>query len=603
MVFQQLRWITTNTPNTMRRKEEDREQRYAKKAANSPPPSTGHPGTGEFIFDPRSAGGEASCPKVSAGMKRKTSHAVDTTSGTSAIKRARKSSKQSPYKVDCDPVDHTTPSSPPHQATCHSRTTLREPAPAATVTSPHRLDHTYTSLGDATRAAAPHPGRPDAASLSEHLSVAYPACLGEPSYSAAGYSSHNAHEYLFESITRSSAQSTGQAFTRTYSTMNSPSSYPPASWSQQFATSNQSPAYPSYLDSETDDIANRLLHPSWQGASTLSAITPKIKSLAGIEEMRTQGTTALLSCNNSASCPNAPAFSQRISSLEHLTEDAAVLRSLLDATPPSAAGSSTYSGGDAPSATFDSRERRGSLSSGSYSPGFSPFSSGEVSTAPTTPESAVYAPASVPSYSLSSNVFAPAYNFNQTSGSASSPAIELLLARETLQQAWGFGVANDLVLGRVRVVADDFNALGLQYGRSGSGAEPSPTELAAEWIRKPIERPGDSEREDMGLVAKNLGLFEEFFRLVMKNFEGEVELRACLVHPYFSVGKASAYGDEFAMLEVGVSILHEEVLSWGSFRGGFDDWSWIGEERRDGVGDRDTERPRSTYGVGGRGGT
>ncbi|KAI9069349.1 hypothetical protein FKP32DRAFT_1671451 [Trametes sanguinea] len=356
-------------------------------------------------------------------------------------------------------------------------------------------DHTGMSVGDATRAAAPHPGRPDAARLSEHLPVAYPASLGEPSYSAAGYSIHNAHEYLFESNTQSSAQSASSAFTKTYTISNPPFSYPPAPWSQPFAASNQSPAYPSYLGSETDDVANRLLHPSWQGASTLSAKTPKNKSLAGIEEMRTQGTAALLSCNNSASCPNAPAFSQRISSLEHLAEDA-VLRSMLDAPTLSAEGSSAYSGGEAPSATFDTRERQGSLNSDGYSPGFSPFSSGEVSPAPTTPENAVYAP--VPSCSLSSNAFAPAYNLNRTSGSASSPAIELLLARETLQQAWGFGVANDLVLGRVPVVADDFNALGLQYGRSGSGAEPSPTELAAEWIRKPIERPGDSEWEVSG---------------------------------------------------------------------------------------------------------
>ncbi|KAI9069347.1 hypothetical protein FKP32DRAFT_1599970 [Trametes sanguinea] len=221
--------------------------------------------------------------------------------------------------------------------------------------------------------------------------------------------------------------------------------------------------------------------------------------------MRTQGTNAPLSSNNGALHPNAPALSERISFLEHLAEDA-VLR-LLDAPTLSAASSSTSSGGHSPSATFDSRERQGSLSSVGYSPGSSPLSSGVLSSesVPTIPENALYADdrehegtGPVPSYSLSSNAFAPLCHFVRTAGFASSPDIELALASENLQHGASASVAHDLVLGPAPVVAGDFTALSLQYGRPGSGAEPSSTELATEWIRKLIERPGDSEWEVSG---------------------------------------------------------------------------------------------------------
>ncbi|KAI9064937.1 hypothetical protein FKP32DRAFT_1602690 [Trametes sanguinea] len=73
-------------------------------------------------------------------------------------------------------------------------------------------------------------------------------------------------------------------------------------------------------------------------------------------------------------------------------------------------------------------------------------------------------------------------------------------------------------------------------------------------------------RVGLCLITKDLGL-------LVQNFKGEVKLGACLVHPFFSVGKASSCRNESAMFDIGVSALCEEVQ-----RGSFDDWTWFGEE-------------------------
>ncbi|KAI9068607.1 hypothetical protein FKP32DRAFT_1587528 [Trametes sanguinea] len=110
-------------------------------------------------------------------------------------------------------------------------------------------------------------------------------------------------------------------------------------------------------------------HAFWQGTSTPSAITPHKRSITRGKATHSLGTSAPSSFNNSAPRPNTLALSERISFGGHVAEHA-MPRLPLDAFVSPASSSSIVSGGSAPSATFDARERHGSLSSDGYSPVF-----------------------------------------------------------------------------------------------------------------------------------------------------------------------------------------------------------------------------------------
>ncbi|KAJ2966134.1 hypothetical protein NUW54_g13896 [Trametes sanguinea] len=150
-------------------------------------------------------------------------------------------------------------------------------------------------------------------------------------------------------------------------------------------------------------------------------------------------------------------------------------RSSLGAFLSAASSSSMVSGGSAPSATFDARERHGSLSSDGYSPVSSPFSYGTWSSAPTTPELEVYAPVtSTSSFSL----FPPSNNLEHV-GAASV----LLLSIE--------GTRVDSSLERGDPVASP-SPTTPSLLRSGSGVEPSQGYFDAwVWITEILDKPED----------------------------------------------------------------------------------------------------------------